>query len=220
MEETTIRVVIADDHGVVRGGLRGFLNEPDIDVVGEAATGREAIDLVDELQPDVVLLDIRMPDVDGLQALAEIKTTHPTTSVIMLTTYYNPKYLARSVELGAAGYLSKELDPERIPRAVRAAATGETLLDRDLLRAALENTMTSSESPSFELPPMSELTEREIEVLKLIAEGCDNDTVAQKLFISHNTVKTHVRHIFGKLGVSDRTRAALWAVRHGLVKIR
>lgn len=171
MEETTIRIVIADDHGVVRAGLRGFLNEPDLEVVGEAVTGQEAIDLVDELQPDVVLLDIRMPDVDGLQALGEIKSAHPTTSVIMLTTYDNPKYLARSVELGAAGYLSKELDPERIPRAVRAAATGETLLDRDLLRAALENTKASSNLSSFELPPMNELTEREIEVLKLIAEA-------------------------------------------------
>ena len=219
MSEETIRVVIADDHGVVRTGLRGLLTDAGLEVVGEASNGRDAVEIVKELRPDVLLLDIRMPDMDGLQALAAIKAAHPQTSVIMLTTYANPEYLARAVSLGAAGYLSKEVDPQRIPRAVRAAATGDSLLDRNLLRAALRD-MPVTPSPAVEPEPtalpVENLTEQETVVLKLIVEGFSNEAIAETLSISRSTVKTHVSHIFRKLGVSDRTQAAVWAMRHGL----
>lgn len=213
----SVTVLIADDHGAVREGLRVLLEREGLQVVGEAATGRQAIDLTRDLQPDVVLLDIRMPGGDGLQALAAIKAARPETSVIMLTTYANPAYLARAVAAGAAGYLCKEVDPERIPRAVRAAAAGEELLNRDLLRAALAKAMSEAPvGPEPDSLPVEPLTEREVEVLRLIVAGLDNDAIADVLCVSVFTVKTHVRHILGKLGVSDRTQAAVWAVRHGL----
>jgi len=215
---TPIRVLIADDHGVVREGLRSLLEGKGFEVVGEADTGQQAIALTGQLQPDVVLLDIRMPDMDGLRALARIKAAHPHISVIMLTTYANPGYLARAVNLGAAGYLSKEVDPDRIPVAVRAAARGEHLLDRELLRSALasvaDDTPVAAREPAS--LPAGTLTEREIEVLRLIVNGLSNEMIAQTLSVSLPTVKTHVRHIFEKLGVSDRTQAAVWAVRHGI----
>ncbi|MCP4424622.1 MAG: response regulator transcription factor [Chloroflexi bacterium] len=217
MTKDKIRVCIVDDHGVVRAGLRSLLIDSGLDVVGEADNGRAAIEMVNKLQPDVLLLDIRMPDMDGLQALAAIKAAHPQVSVIMLTTYANPEYLARAVALGAAGYLSKEVDPQRIPNAVRAAATGETLLDRTLLQAALQNVAAPSPvEPEPTALPIPDLTDQEVVVLKLIVEGLNNDAIADMLTISRSTVKTHVRHIFQKLDVSDRTQAAVWAVRHGL----
>ena len=213
----SIRVCIADDHGVVRAGLRSLLIDSGFDVVGEADNGRAAIELAGKLRPNVFLLDIRMPDIDGLQALAAIKAACPEVSVIMLTTYANPEYLARAVALGATGYLSKEVDPQRIPQAVRAAATGETLFDQSLLQAVLKNvsipTTVKLKSASSSIP---DLTDQEVVVLKLIVEGLNNDAIADTLTISRSTVQTHIRHIFQKLGVSDRTQAAVWAVRHGL----
>jgi DNA-binding NarL/FixJ family response regulator len=212
-----IKVLIADDHGVVREGLRSTLEREGFDVVGEAANGHEAVQQAGRLQPDVILLDIRMPDMDGLQALVKIKTAFPHISVIMLTTYANPGYLARAVKAGAAGYLSKEIDPARIPQAVRAAAKGEHLLNRELLQmalASLQDEVAVGPEP-IELPA-SPLSEREAEVLRLIVNGLSNDAIAETLTVSLPTVKTHVRHIFEKLGVSDRTQAAVWAVRHGI----
>ena len=236
MDNEHIRVGIADDHGVVRAGIRSLLIDSGLDVVGEARNGREAVILARETIPDVMLLDIRMPDMDGLRALAAIKSENPQISVIMLTTYANPEYLARAVSLGAAGYLSKEVDPQRIPRAVRAAATGDSLLDRDLLLAALKSggasvsnhtktAVIDSQPPSLPAPspeptelPTEELTEQETTILKLIVSGLNNNAIADSLSISTSTVKTHVRHIFRKLGVSDRTQAAVWAMRHGVAQ--
>ncbi len=218
-ETKPIRVLIADDHGVVREGLRSLLSRAGLEVVGSAATGREAVDLAQRLRPDVVLLDIRMPDMDGLQALIAIKESLPTTSVIILTTYTNLEYLARAVALGAAGYLSKEVDPDRIPPAVRAVVAGETIIDRSLLQAALSIPLhLTGDKPQPAMAPAHNLTEQEVRVLRLIAEGMSNDAIAEALSISRNTVKTHVRHIFEKLGVSDRTQAAIWAMRHGLAR--
>lgn len=211
-----ITVLIADDHGVVREGLHALLEREGIHVVGEAATGREAVTLADQWRPDVVLLDIRMPDGDGLRALADIKARHPETSVIMLTVYDNPGYLARAVAYGAAGYLLKGIEPERIPHIVRAAARGEHLLDRDLLRTILAQATVEIAEGGTEEPAIEPLSEREREVLCLIAEGLSNEAIAEALYISLATVKTHVRHILQKLGVSDRTQAAVWAVRHGV----
>ncbi len=208
-----IRVIIADDHGVVRAGLRGLLTAAGLEVVGEAATGQEALTLARMLRPDVMLLDVRMPDKDGLQTLAAIKAEMPDIKVVMLTVYANREYLSRAVAAGAAGYLLKDADPEEIPRVVRAAAEGEMIIDPDLLQSILAHT------PAVEKDALSQvdLTQQELRVLKLIALGFNNDAIAQSLVVSRNTVKTHVRHIFEKLGVSDRTQAALWAVRHGLV---
>ena len=209
----TIRVIIADDHGVVRMGLRGLLTSAGLDVVGEAATGREALEQARALHPDVMLLDVRMPDMDGLQALAAIKAELPEISIVMLTVYANSEYLSRAIASGAAGYLLKDAEPEDIPRVVRAAAEGEMVIDPDLLHAILAHTPIEEHFS----PAQVGLTQQELRVLKLIALGFNNDALAETLAVSKNTVKTHVRHIFEKLGVSDRTQAAVWAVRHGLV---
>lgn len=215
-----IRVVIVDDHGIVRQGLRALLTRPGIEVAGEAENGASAVELARELQPDVLLLDIRMKDSDGLQALPQIKAVSPCTSIIMLTTYANPSYLARAISGGAAGYLSKETNPEQIVRAVCAAAAGEELIDRSLLEAALAHSLDNDPpAPTEPLEmPIEPLSERELEVLRLMVNGLSNQVIADTLTISVPTVKTHVQHILQKLHVSDRTQAALLAVRQHLVE--
>lgn len=222
MDETAtvaiIQVVIADDHGIVRQGLRALLTRPGIEVVGEADNGEAAVELAKTLHPDVLLLDIRMKGGDGLQALPQIRAVSPQTSVIMLTTYANPGYLARAISGGAAGYLSKETNPEQIVRAVRAAASGEELFDRTLLEAALSQAVDASmPTPEPLEMPIEPLSERELEVLRLMVHGLSNLAIAETLNISVPTVKTHVQHILQKLHVSDRTQAALLAVRHRIV---
>lgn len=216
-EDKIIRVIIADDHGIVREGLRGLLTRPGIEVVGEADSGARAVELAKQLQPDVMLLDIRMHDGDGLQALPQIKAVSPQTSVIMLTTYANPGYLARAISSGASGYLSKEVNPEQIVRAVRAVAAGDDLIDHDLLRAALSQVIDHRPpTPEPTEMPAESLSDREVEVLRLMVAGMNNAVIGETLNVSVATVKTHVRHILEKLHVSDRTQAALWAVRHGI----
>lgn len=214
-----VRVAIVDDHGIVRQGLRALLTRPGIEVIGEADSGISAVELARNFQPDVMLLDIRMRDVDGLQALPQIKTASPSTSVIMLTTYANPGYLARAISGGASGYLSKETDPDQIVRAVRAAAAGDELIDRTLLSAALslaDHSSLPAEVSDAEIEPLSE---RELDVLQLMVQGCSNNAIADTLNISLPTVKTHVQHILQKLHVSDRTQAALLAMRLRLVEL-
>jgi two-component system, NarL family, response regulator LiaR len=217
-QERTVRVAIVDDHGIVRQGLRALLTRTGIEVVGEADSGASGIELARTQKPDVLLLDIRMKDIDGLQALPQIKAVSPRTSVIMLTTYANPGYLARAISGGAAGYLSKETDPDQIVRAVRAAAAGDELIDRSLLSAALaaavDHSLPAPEPTELEIEPLSE---RELDVLRLIVQGFANNAIADTLNISLPTVKTHVQHILQKLHVSDRTQAALLAVRRHLV---
>jgi DNA-binding NarL/FixJ family response regulator len=218
IELETVRAVIVDDHGIVRQGLRAMLTRPGIEVVGEAENGTAAIALARELKPDVMLLDIRMRNGDGLQSLPLIKAASPKTSVIMLTTYANPGYLARAISYGAAGYLSKETDPEQIVRAVRMAAAGDELIDRSLLEAALQQAVDHNppEAEPNEMP-VEPLSEREQDVLRLMVNGMSNAAIAETLNVSLSTVKTHVQHILKKMHVSDRTQAALLAVRHGLV---
>ncbi len=209
----TIRVIIADDHGIVRAGLRDLLTSAGLEVVAEASTGLEALELTRQYHPHVVLMDVRMPEMDGLRALAAIKADMPDVSVVMLTVYANNEYLSRAVAAGAAGYILKDADPEDIPRVVRAAAEGDMVIDANLLQSILAQTPQDNLS----LLDQVDLTQQELRVLKLIALGFNNDAIAETLVVSRNTVKTHVRHIFEKLGVSDRTQAAVWAVRHGLV---
>lgn len=218
MDGSRVRVVIADDHALIVEGLKLILGRDDIDVVGVASTGRRAVEEVLAHKPDVLLLDIHMPDVDGLQALASIKSASPRTSVIVLTSYANPENMARALSLGASGFLSKSVDPENISRAVRAVASGDSIVDQELLRSAMHAlseitrpTVTRSKADAPDLTP------REMRILTLIAEGLDNNAIADLLSISRNTVKSHVHHVLAKLGVSDRTQAAMWAIRHGLV---
>jgi NarL family two-component system response regulator LiaR len=214
-----IRIAIVDDHGIVRQGLRMLLTRPGLEVVAEAASGPEALEIAEQERPDVMLLDIRMTDGDGLKYLPRIRATSPETSVIMLTTYANPGYLARAINDGAVGYLSKETEPEKIVEAIYAAVNNNQLFDQDLLSAALRPAVDSSTpEPEPTEMPTEQLSEREIDVLKLIAAGMSNASIAETLNVSQATVKTHVKHILQKLHVADRTQAALWAMREGIVQ--
>lgn len=207
------RLLIADDHEVVRCGLRSLLQGTGIDVVAEAATGKEAVRQALELELDVVLLDIRMPEGDGLNALGRIKLERPELPVLMLSTYDNPTYIARAVALGASGYLLKNSGSDKIVSAIKSVAAGENIWTRDELRRVTGALATPRLASDVEVP----LTQRESEVLRQLALGLTNKEIAQALTISYETVKEHVQHILRKIGVSDRTQAAVWAVRKGLV---
>ena len=209
----TLSVLIADDHEVVRSGLRTLFAGTDINVVAEARSGREAIALASEKRPDVVILDVRMPDGDGLSTLGRIKLDFPEIPVIMLSTYDNPTYVARSVALGASGYLLKTAEKEKILTTVRQGAKGESTWTRDELRRVTGALSTPRLHADVEVP----LTQRESEVLHQLALGLTNKEIANILEISYETVKEHVQHILRKIGVADRTQAAVWAVRNGLV---
>jgi DNA-binding NarL/FixJ family response regulator len=208
-----IRVLLADDHEVVRRGLRSLFEGTDIQVVAEAASGHEALKLAKEKKLDVVLLDVRMPDLDGLNVLGRIKLDHPDLPVLMLSTYDNPTYVARAVALGAAGYVLKDSHRDKLLDSIRGAATGETVWTREELRRVTGALATPRLSAEVEVP----LTQRESEVLKQLALGLTNKEIAQVLHISYETVKEHVQHILRKIGVTDRTQAAVWAVRKQLV---
>jgi DNA-binding NarL/FixJ family response regulator len=209
----SIKLLIADDHQVVRSGIKSLVSGTDIDVVGEAANGEEAVQMADKHDPDLVLLDIRMPEVDGLTALGRIKMMHPDTAVVMLSTYDNPTYVARAVALGASGYLLKGATRDELIAAIRKVANGEDAWTRDELRRVTGALATPRMAADVEVP----LTQRESEVLRQLAFGLTNKEIGQALGISYETVKEHVQHILRKIGVTDRTQAAVWAVRKGLV---
>jgi NarL family two-component system response regulator LiaR len=195
-----------------------LLSRPTIQVIAEGERGQDGVKIARDHAPDVMLLDIRMKDGDGLKYLPEICKTSPKTKVIMLTTYANPGYLARAINDGAVGYLSKETEPDKIVEAIYAAYNQGQLFDQSLLTQALQNAVDPSppEPEPSELP-LEMLSEREMDVLKLVAAGMSNASIAKSLNISVPTVKTHVQHILRKLHVADRTQAALWAVREGIV---
>jgi DNA-binding NarL/FixJ family response regulator len=212
-----IRVLIADDHAVVREGLRSMLAASDIEVVAEACSGAEAVEFTSDLKPDVVLMDIRMPDVDGLNALAAIKRQCPRTSVIILSTYGNVQYLVRAVTHGAAAYFLKGISRDELLAAIRNVSAGESLLKPRQLNAVVERLLREDVSARSTRDRQAErLTRREREIVALVAQGLTNKQIAQALSISTATVKTHVETIIRKLGVSDRTQAAVWAVRAGV----
>ena len=219
MEKEQIRVLIADDHKLICEGLRLVLDRDGLEVVGIARTGRQTLEMATDLEPDVILLDIIMPGMNGLQVLAAIRSSMPQISVIVLTAYGRPDFMARAIALGAAGYITKDDEPKNIPRAVRAVVGGDAIVNPEILKLAFnelsELTHTDSIGPAMDRPS---LTSQQLRVLALIAEGLDNATIAEMLSVSVNTVKTHVRNIFIKLDVSDRTQAAIWALRHGLVR--
>lgn len=208
-----IKLLIADDHEVVRSGLRVLLEGTEVDVVATVATGEEAVKYALEQTVDVVLLDIRMPEGDGLTALGRIKLDKPEMPVLMLSTFDNPTYIARSVALGASGYLLKGCTRDELLKAIRSAAAGESAWTRDELRRVTGALATPRLAADVEVP----LTQRESEVLRQLAYGLTNKEIAQALHISYETVKEHVQHILRKIGVSDRTQAAVWAVRKQLV---
>ena len=218
MGDSATRVLIVDDHRLILEGLQYILEKDGMEVVGRATTGRQAMEMARTCEPDVVLLDIRMPDIDGLEALAGIKSSKPDAAVIILTSYRNPEYFYRAIASGAAGFLMKEGSPSQITHAIRTVLEGESIIDRQVLRDSLKalsaTTKKTSSADNIDIPS---LTEQEIRILTLIAEGLTNSDIAEVLTVSPNTVKTHVHNIFVKLGVSDRTQAAIWAIRRGLV---
>ncbi len=209
----TIRLLIADDHEVVRTGLVSLMQGTEVDVVAQAANGHDAVRLAREQQPDVALIDIRMNGGDGLDALEQMKSETPALPVLILSTYDNPTYVARAVALKASGYLLKGADREQLLAAIRQAAAGETVWSRDEMRRVSGALSTPRVDAGIDAP----LTRRESEVLRQMAFGLSNKEIAQALQIGYETVKEHVQHILRKIGVTDRTQAAVWAVRKGLV---
>ena len=206
-----VRLIIADDHPVVRTGLQGMLaGQPDLEVAGEATTGIEAVDLVEKLRPDVVLMDLRMPEMDGVTAISEIKALQPEVHVLVLTTYDTDADILPAIEAGAAGYLLKDAPREDLFRAIRAAARGEAVLAPGVAARLMDR---------MRAPAEEALTAREIEVLSLVAQGGSNKGIAHRLHISEATVKTHLVHIYDKLGVADRTAAVTTAVQRGILRL-
>ncbi|OLT27928.1 DNA-binding response regulator [Actinomadura sp. CNU-125] len=206
-----IRVLIADDHPVVRQGLRTFLGiQDDIDVVGEAADGASAVSLAESVEPDIVLMDLKMPGADGLTALTELRARGVSARVLILTSVTERGHVLPAVQAGAAGYLYKDVDPQALVQAIRAVHDGHVLFAPDAAEAML------AEPASGDDRGLAALTDREREVLVHIARGRSNKEIARALVVSEKTVKTHVSNLLMKLGVQDRTQAALYAVRHGV----
>ncbi len=209
-----IRMLVVDDHQVVRSGVESLTRGTDIEVVAEAATGEAALAETERVKPDVVLMDIRMPDRDGLQALEQIKERHPEVPILMMSNYDNPTYVARAMALGASGYLLKGTEKADLVSTIRAVAAGKNAWKPHELRRVAATPLDQVNSG-----PISEasLTQRETQVLKQLALGLSNKEIAKTLHISVETVKEHVHHILEKLGVSGRTQAAVWAVRNELI---
>jgi DNA-binding NarL/FixJ family response regulator len=207
----TIRLVIADDHPVVRDGLRAMLDtQPDIDVVGEASTGAEAVSMARSLRPDLVLMDLQMPELDGASATRQIRADHEDVRVLVLTTYDTDADINRAVEAGATGYLLKDARREDLFNAVRLAARGESVLSPGVASRVLGK---------MRAPVEEALSAREIEVLGAVARGLSNREVARELHVSEATVKTHLLHVFAKLGVDDRTAAVTVALERGVIRL-
>jgi two-component system, NarL family, response regulator LiaR len=211
---TEIRVLIADDHAVVRQGLRTFLElQDEIEVVADVGDGEAALSAVEAHTPDVVLMDLVMPGVGGVEAIRRLRELRPETRVLVLTSFLDDEKLFPAVRAGAAGYLLKDVEPAELVRAIHAVADGEALL-HPAVAARLMEEFTATERPAAE----EALTAREREVLQLIARGLPNKLIARELEIAEKTVKTHVSSILSKLGLTDRTQAALYAVRTGLIE--
>ena len=212
-----VRLMLADDHRMLREGLRRSMTEQGFSVVGEAADGAQAVELAHRLQPDVVLMDVTMPELDGVGATREIRSALPNVRVVMLTMHADEDVLASAIRAGASGYLVKDCSTREIAEAVRMAASGETIISPNLAASMLD------EVRKLDAPAQTEdqrvVTRREEEVLQLIANGCSTPEVAEQLYISHKTVKNHLASIYQKLDARDRTQAVLQAVRMGIVHL-
>lgn len=208
-----IRVMVVDDHEMVRKGLISYLlTEPDIELVAEASSGREAVRIAREKRPDVILMDLIMEDGNGIEATKEIMSFYPECKIIIITSYYDDEQVFPAIEAGALSYLLKTARADEVISAIRKAIKGETVIE-----PKVANKMLNRLRPK-ERMPHDDLTEREMEVLMLIAEGMTNQEISEELFIGIKTVKTHVSNILNKLNVQDRTQAAIYANRHGLVR--
>jgi NarL family two-component system response regulator LiaR len=210
-----IRILIADDHAIVREGLRAlFATEPDLELVAEASDGVEAVDKVRAMQPDMILLDMMMPRKDGLGAISEIIKENPKARILVLTSFAEDEKVFPAIKAGALGYLLKDSSPQELLQAIQNVYRGEASLHPTIARKLMREL---SQPPS--LPPTTDpLTEREVEVLRLVAQGLSNDDIAEKLVVSERTVRTHVSHILDKLHLANRTQMALYAVREGIAK--
>ncbi len=211
-----ITVLVVDDHKVVRQGVRAFIDtQPDLTVVGEAGTGDEAVALAAEHAPDVVIVDLVMPGMDGVEVTRQVKQVSPRTQVIVLTSYHQDEHIFPAIRAGALSYLLKDVGPAELADAVRKAANGEAVLHpRVAARVVQELHGARQDSPN----PFTELSDRELEVLRLIADGLNNADIAETLVISEKTVKSHVSNILNKLHLADRTQAAVYAWREGVVR--
>jgi len=212
-----VRVLIADDHAIVREGLRTILGfQEGVEVVGEASDGQEVVSLAESLAPDVVLMDIRMSKLDGVEATRRIKAQNPQIGVIVLTNYDDDRYVFEGIEAGASGYLLKDISSDHLAEAIRRVAQGESLMAPSVLRKVLDEFAHRAEEREL---PHEGLTPRELEVLQALARGLKNEEIAQELFITEKTVKSHLGSVFSKLGVNDRSQAILYAIKHKLVDI-
>jgi DNA-binding NarL/FixJ family response regulator len=215
VDEGRIRVLIVDDHAVVRMGLRAFFELlDDIEVVGEAADGSEGVAMARRLTPDVVLMDLLMPNMDGITAIGRIKAERPETEIVTMTSFIEEEKVTAALEAGASGYVLKDAEAEEVAQAIRAAYHGEVHLDPQVARLLAQRIRTKKVEPDLAEP----LTDREKEVLALLGRGLSNKEIGTELFISERTARTYVSNILGKLGLQSRTQAALWAVEHKLVE--
>ena len=210
----SISVLLIDDHRVVRQGLRDFLElQDDIEVIGEAASGEDGVKLAQELLPDVVLMDLVLPGIDGVEATRRVKSVSPSTRIIVLTSFADDDKVFPAIKAGAISYLLKDVQPEELARAIRAAQRNEAVLHSEVAAKLMQEFTT----PRPAEDPVEQLTEREMDVLRLIAKGQSNKEIADTLIISEKTVKTHVSNILSKLHLADRTQAAIYALRQRLV---
>jgi len=215
----SLRLLVVDDHPVVRMGLVAMLSElPDVEVVGEAADGAKAVQLVEQHQPDVVLMDLRMPEMDGVEATSRIRAEHPEVGVVVLTTYADDESVFAALRAGARGYLTKDAGAEEISRALVRVASGQAMLDPMVQARVLDRLDAAPEPPVVRGGEVGTLTAREVEVLTLIAHGMSNAEIADHLVVGESTVKTHVNRIFAKTGLRDRAQVVAYAYRCGLAR--
>jgi DNA-binding NarL/FixJ family response regulator len=214
-----IRVLIADDQALLRGGFRMILDaQPDVEVVGEASDGAEALRLAEELEPDIVLMDVRMPDLDGIEATRRLTEREGAPRVVMLTTFDTAEVVYDAMQAGASGFLVKDLPPEQLVAGVRTVAAGDALLAPTVTRRVIEEFVRRPPRNAPAPPELAELTAREVEVLTLLARGRSNAEIAQELVVSDATVKTHVAAVLRKLDLRDRVQAVVYAYESGLVQ--
>jgi two-component system response regulator DegU len=218
--ETRIRILLADDHAVISEAFRLILENAGMEVVAIAETGREAVALALELEPEIVLLDIAMPEMDGLAALSVIRYLRPNMLIFMLTSYADKQYLARAGELGANGFFSKSVEPAQLIQAIRESAEhGAVFFHPPAEDEPRRPTQLGPTAPVQATSAPVDLTDQEMLILSLLAMGYDNNGITEQLHISYNTLKTHLRNIYEKIGVNDRTQAVIWAIRHGISPI-